>query len=237
MTRTPVSLLPDDESERLHSLRAYDVLPVLTEPLFDEFVALTAQVFSLPISLIAVVEEDEVLYPASVGMPGHVSQPRVETLCATAIQKARAVVYHDLALETSVTLSPEALQAANGHKLRFYAGALLRLPDQRPLGTLCVIDRQPRTFSAAELLVLDHLAALVSQTIAVRLGDEVRSAAGPGRWEQLRAHLQGELRELTALVRYLFTRHGVQVPVPADLLAQVERRLLEMSRFLSEQQG
>ena len=57
--------------------------------------------------------------------------------------------------------------------------------------------------------------------------------AAAERWEQLRVHLQGELRELTALVRYLFTRHGVQIPVPADLLAQVERRLAEMSGYLS----
>jgi hypothetical protein len=38
------------------------------------------------------------------------------------------------------------------------------------------------------------------------------------------------------VISYLFTRHGVQVPVPADLLAQVERRLAEMSRFLSKEQ-
>ena len=228
--------MPADESERLRSLRAYDVLPTLIEPLFDEFVSLTAQVFSLPISLISVVEENEVLYPANHGMPGHDRQPRVETLCATAVQNAHAVVYHDLAVETSATLPPEALHAAEANELRFYAGALLRLPDERPLGTLCVIDRQPRTFSAAEQQALDYLAALVSQAIAVRFTCLARTAAGANQWEQLRAHLHGELRELTALVRYLFTRHGVQIPVPADLLAQVERRLLEMSRFLREQQ-
>ena len=237
MSKTPASLLPNDESERLRSVRAHDVLPTLIEPLFDEFVALTAQVFSLPISLIAVVEEDEVLYPVNFGLPGHDRQPRVEALCATAIQKARAVVYHDLAVETSATLPPEALHAAEANELRFYAGALLHLPDERPLGTLCVIDRQPRTFSPAERQVLDHLAALVSQAIALRLTCRAQPAAGTERWEQLRIYLQGELRELTALVRYLFTRHGIQVPVPADLLAQVERRLLDMSRFLSEQQG
>ncbi|GGF28132.1 hypothetical protein [Hymenobacter cavernae] len=51
----------------------------------------------------------------------------------------------------------------------FYAGSLLRLPDQRPLGTRCLIDRRPRTFTAAEQRVLNLLAALVSQAIALRL--------------------------------------------------------------------
>ena len=234
MSATPAFLLPNDETERLQSLRAYNVLPALIEPLFDEFVALTAQVFSLPISLIAVVEEADVYYPANHGMPGNDQQPRVEALCSTAIQQARAVVYHDLVLEGRATIPPEAARAAEVNKLRFYAGALLRLPDQRLLGTLCIIDRQPRTFSADEQQVLDHIATVVSQAIAVRHTCLTQSRAGAAQWEQLRAQLQEELRELTALVRYLFTRHGVQIPVPADLLAQVERRLLDLQRLLTE---
>ncbi|MBU6120436.1 GAF domain-containing protein [Hymenobacter siberiensis] len=234
MSAIPAHLLPTNEPERLQSIRAYDVLPTLSEPLFDEFVALTAQVFSLPISLIAVVEEDEVHYPANHGMPGNDQQPRVEALCSTAIQQARTVVYHDLLLEDSARLTPEAVRAAQDNKLRFYAGAPLRLPDQRLLGTLCIIDRQPRTFSADEQQVLDHLAAVVGQFIAVRHTCLARAAVGAAQWEQLRTMLQEELRELTALVRYLFTRYGIQIPVPADLLAQVERRLFDLQHLLEE---
>ena len=237
MATTPASLLPEDDARRLRSLRAYDVLPTLTEPLFDEFVALTAQVFSLPISLIAVVEENDVYYPANHGLPGNDQQPRVEALCSTAIQQARTVVYHDLALESSDSLTEEAAHAAKSKELRFYAGALLRLPDQRLLGTLCIIDRQPRIFSAEEQRVLDHLAALVSKAIAVRHSCLAAPQHGTARWEKLRTQLQEELRELTALVRYLFTRHGVQVPVPADLLFQVDRRLLDLHHLLTGQQG
>jgi GAF domain-containing protein len=236
MPTTPASLLPANETERRHSLHAYDVMPALIEPLFDEFVALTAQVFSLPISLIAVVEEDEVYYPAKHGMPGNDQQPRIEALCSTAIQQVRAVVYHDLALEGNVTITPEAARAAQDNELRFYAGALLRLPDQHLLGTLCIIDRRPRTFSAEEQQVLDHLAAVVSQTIAVRHTSLAHLPDGAAQWERRRTQLQAELRELTALVRYLFTRHGVQIPVPADLLAQVERRLVDLQRLLTEPQ-
>ncbi|GAB2851777.1 hypothetical protein GCM10027044_08930 [Hymenobacter ruber] len=226
--------MPADETQRLQSLRVYDVLSTLSEPLFDEFVALTAQVFSLPISLIAVVEENEVYYPANHGMPGNDQQPRVEALCSSAIQQARAVVYHDLVLEDSAAITPEAARAAEENELRFYAGAPLLLPNQRLLGTLCIIDRQPRTFSPDEQQVLDHLAAVVSQTIAVRHSCLARLPAGAAQWETLRTQLQEELRELTALVRYLFTRHGVQIPVPADLLAQVERRLFDLQRLLVE---
>jgi len=234
MSTTPPSLLPPDEPERLRSLRTYNVLPSLVEPVFNEFVVLTAQVFSLPISLIAVVEEDDVYYPVNRGMPGNDRQPRVEALCSTAIQQARAVVYHDLALETNATITPEAASAAESNELRFYAGALLRLPDQLPLGTLCVIDRAPRAFTKPEQRLLEQIAALISQTMAIRLACCAPAEEGGARWKSLRLQLQEELQALSALLRYLFTRQGVQIPVPSDLLAQVARRLDDLHLVLDE---
>jgi hypothetical protein len=56
------------------------------------------------------------------------------------------------------------------------------------------------------------------------------------QWEKTRAQRQDELREFTALVRYLFTRNGVQISVPAELLAQVERRLLDLQNGLTKRQ-
>ena len=224
----PTSLLPnlpDDDAARLRSVRAFEVLPTLTEPLFDEFVALTARIFNLPISLISVVEETDVHYPANHGIPGHSRQPRVESLCSTAIVLARTVVYHDVALEEPSTIPVEALDAARRNEVRFYAGALLHLPDQRPLGTLCIIDRQPRSFTTDEQHILELLAGLVSQTIAVRHICYLHSESGKARWATLGAELREEVQALNALVRYLFVRHGSQVPVPADFLTQVESRL------------
>ena len=223
----------DDEAARLRSVRAYEVLPALTEPVFDEFVALTARVFSLPISLISVVEETEVYYPANQGMPGTDQQPRADTLCSTAIEQARAVVYHDLALEHYPEIPSEALRAATVNHLRFYAGALLRLPDQRPLGTLCVIDREPRTFTPDEQRILELLAGLVSRTIAVRYLCHRQPDTGEAQWARLSAELQEEVQALNALVRYLFARHGTQVPVPSAFLTQVESRVNDLQAMLN----
>ncbi|MBO2008559.1 GAF domain-containing protein [Hymenobacter negativus] len=232
MATTPLSNLPTDESDRLRSVRAYDILPALTEPVFEEFVALTARIFSLPISLISVVEEDEVYYPANLGMPGNDQQPRVEALCSTAISLARAVVYHDLALEQYSDIPSEALHAAENNQLRFYAGALLRLPDQRPLGTLCIIDRAPRTFTSDEQHILDLLAALVSRTIAVRHLCRMQPETGDVQWKRLSAELQEEVQAFNALVRYLFARHGTQVPIPGAFLTQVESRIRDLQSLL-----
>jgi hypothetical protein len=56
------------------------------------------------------------------------------------------------------------------------------------------------------------------------------------QWKKTRAQLQDELRELIVLVRYLFTCHGVQIPIPAELLAQVKRRLLDLQHGLTKRQ-
>jgi GAF domain-containing protein len=232
LATTPLSNLPAGETDRLRSLRAFEVLPALTEPVFEEFVALTARIFSLPISLISVVDEDDVYYPANLGMPGNNRQPRVEALCSTAIALSRAVVYHDLALEHYAEIPAEALHAAEANQLRFYAGALLRLPDQRPLGTLCVIDREPRAFTNDEQRILDLLAALVSRTIAVRHLCRLQLETGEAQWTRLSAELQEEVQAFNALVRYLFARHGTQVPVPSAFLTQVESRIRDLQGLL-----
>ncbi|MDO7853512.1 GAF domain-containing protein [Hymenobacter convexus] len=232
MASSPFPDFSADEAARLRSLRSVELLPALTEPVFNEFVALTARIFNLPISLISVVEETDVYYPANVGMPENKQQPRAEALCATAIAQAQAVVYHDLALETHPELPPEARRAAETNGLRFYAGALLRLPDQRPLGTLCVIDRAPRTFTPDEQRILEILAALVSRTVAVRHLCRLHPETGDAQWARLSAELEEEVQALNALVRYLTARHGTLVPVPAAFLTQVESRLRDLQALL-----
>ncbi|HEX8507166.1 MAG TPA: GAF domain-containing protein [Hymenobacter sp.] len=234
MSTLPPSLLPADEPARLSSLRARGVLPTLKEPVFADFVALTARIFSLPISLIAVVEEVDVLYPANLGMPGNDRQPRVEALCSTVIMQDKAVVYQDLSRADHPAITPQAAAAAKANGLCFYAGAPLRLPDQHKVGTLCVIDREPRVFSEFEQRVLEQVAGLISQTVAVRHDCKAQARGGKARWQRICTQLQEELQALTALVRYLFTRYGNPIPVPVDVLTQVERRLHDLDHVLHE---
>ena len=232
MATFPSSAPPNDEAARLQALRSFEVLTALSEPVFEEFVALAARLFQVPISLLSVVEEADVQYPANVGMPGHRQQPRAETLCSTAISLGRAVVYHDVTLEHHPDIPTEALQAAEKNRVRFYAGALLRLPDQHPVGTLCLIDRAPRPFTPDEQRILELLAGLVSHTLAVRQLCRARPDAGEAQWAHLSAELQEEIGALNALVRYLNARNDSEVPVPTAFLTQVESRMHDLQGVL-----
>lgn len=229
---TPFSLLPANETTRLQTLQNYDILHSLPEALFTEVVELAATLFNVPISLIALVAADEVQYKAVHGLPGLRSQPRVEAVCALAVKEEQAVVFTDLAHSHALTLEAEV--AAHSKGLRFYAGAPLRAPDGHCIGTFCIIDRQPRPFSAAEQLVLEQHAQLVAGLIAVRQQCLTHPTHGEAHWEAVRTELAWEVQALIALVRYLATYSGTHIPVPADVLALVDRRLQELRGKLAD---
>ncbi|MGI4819960.1 MAG: GAF domain-containing protein [Janthinobacterium lividum] len=226
-------LLPPNETARLQTLHYYDILHTLHEPVFDEFVALAARIFSLPISLIALVAEEQVHYKANYGMPGNHVQRREETLCATAIMQDKAVVYTDLATETYPLITARAAEAARTNQIRFYAAAPLCMPNESIIGSLCIIDRTPRHFSDDEKRVLEQLGYLVSQTIVARHTCLSQYSSDEWEWPILRIQVQEEVQALTALVRYLFARNGTHIPVPADSLNQVARRLVDLDGVLA----
>ena len=234
MSSIPQILIPADETQRLHSIHRYDVACSLQESVFGEFVALAARIFNIPISLIALVDKKEVSYKANYGLPKVQVQPREEALCSTAILNDKAVVYADLTNESSPLITPQAAEAARDKKLRFYAAAPLRMPDERRIGSLCIIDYQPRHLSGGEQQLLEQIATLVSQMVAVRHCCFHSPELGEYQWHLIRTQVQEELQGLLALVRYLATRHGSPIPIPDDILMLISRRLNDLREVLDQ---
>jgi hypothetical protein len=206
----------------------------LQESVFGEFVALAARIFNLPISLIALVDEKQVLYKANYGLPNVSTQPREEALCSTAILNNRAVVYADLINETSPFITVQAAEAARNKKLRFYAAAPLLTPDESRIGAICIIDFEPRYLSDGEQELLEKIANLISQMVAVRHCCLQSPALGEYHWLFIRNQVQEEMQGLLALVRYLATRHGSPIPIPDDILNLIGRRLNDLHEVLDE---
>lgn len=229
-------LLPPNEAERLRALYHYDVMPARQEPIFDELVRLSAQVFSLPISLIALVDADEVSYKANQGLPGLVNQPREEAICAMVVSQRTPLVFSNLTKPDQLQrLTTMASAAAQAKDLQFYAGVPLHTPIRYLIGTLCVIGNQPRNFSDEERLLLEQLAGLVSELITIRhVCLTHQKVTSRERWQSLQALMTEEVRQISVLVDYLLAQFGTKAPTPLGVLKPVARRLDDLHQLLQK---
>jgi transcriptional regulator with GAF, ATPase, and Fis domain len=227
MLVTPPTLLPTDEVARLQSLHSYGIAQSLQEEFFDELVALLASLFRLPIAYIGLVEAQQLSYKAAHGFSCQPARPRASSLCALVVKHDRVVVYCDLAIAPQTPLDVLAIQNSLSHQVRFYAGAPLRMPDHRTIGTLCLAGQQPREFSLAEQQLLEVVADVVSHAIAVRSYCRL-SDQNDLRWLEIRTQARDEVYALGALVRYLGARYGTSTPVTEEILQPVIRRLHDL---------
>ena len=162
----PTSLVavPEMERERLLALHRYRLLDTPPEANLDAIVLLAAQSCGVPISQITLVDSDRQWFKAQVG--GTVSEtPRAYSFCSHAIRGRDPMVVPDATHDPRFANNPLVLGEPH---IRFYAGVPLVTPDNHALGTLCVIDRQPRELSPLQLTALKALARLVMSEIELR---------------------------------------------------------------------
>ncbi|MFN8599708.1 MAG: PAS domain S-box protein [Candidatus Binatia bacterium] len=152
MARTPNDL-------RLEVLRQYRLDRLPGRPL-DELTALAAQICAVPIALITVVDEGRLWCKSRVGaFPLELSADG--SFCAQAILHPQELyVVPDTALDPrfadfpAVTADPP---------IRFYAAAPLMTREGHAIGTLCILDHQPRHLEPSQL---DALAVLGRQVMS-----------------------------------------------------------------------
>lgn len=160
------SIIPADEEERLAAVRRYDVLDTPPDGAFERVTQLAARHFGVPISIVSIVDTDRIWFKSHHGLDGVEEIPREPGLCASAILHDEPWVLENAAAD------PRALAnalVAGEFGLRFYAGAPLRTHDGFNLGTICVIDREPREVSDEERETLRDLAAIVMDELELRL--------------------------------------------------------------------
>lgn len=154
------------EEARLAAVRRYDILDTPPDGAFDRVAALAARICQVPISTITIVDEDRIWFKSALGIDGVEQIDREPGLCASAILKEGPYVVADAAIDPR-TLNNSLVRGELG--LRFYAGIPLRTEDGHKLGTLNVIDQQPREISDDQLASLEDLAAIVIDELELRL--------------------------------------------------------------------
>jgi len=165
--------LPPDEEQRLAALRRYAILDTPPEEAFDRVAQLAASLFRAPIALITFVDAERVWFKSRVGLD-RAELPRSGSFCAETICRPEITLIGDARTDPRFRASP--LVACDGG-IRFYAGAPLMTRDGRCLGSLCVIDSEPRAGLDAEARArLTTLARMVMNEIELRHELSVRAA-------------------------------------------------------------
>lgn len=180
--------LPDNESHRLAALHRYAILDTPPEPVLDDLARLAAQVCRTPMAAVGLVDAERLWFKARVGID-RAETPRDGSFCAHAILSPHVMVVADAAQDPRFSDSP-LVGAARG--LRFYAGWPLVSPDGHALGTLCVLDREPRGLCVQQIAALGVLSRAAMGLIDARRGGASRAPETASENEaRLRAMLDG----------------------------------------------
>ena len=156
--------LPDNEAERLEALRQYRVLDTASEQPFDDAARLAAQVCGTPIALVSLIDADRQWFKARFGLDAS-ETPREVAFCAHTILSARPLVVEDATRDRRFADNPFV---TGGPQVRFYAGAPLLDAAGHGLGTVCVVDRQPRRPSPEQVAALTAIARQVVALLECR---------------------------------------------------------------------
>jgi signal transduction histidine kinase len=226
---------PHNESERLRALRSYGVLDTLSEREYDQLTAIASQICGCRMSLISLIDEERQWFKARVGLD--VSETAREfAFCAHAIHEPRkTLVVPDARLDDRFHDNP--LVTGDPH-LAFYAGVPLVNEDGLPLGTLCVLDSEPKTLSESQLNALNALADQVMALLELRrskialektLGNLEEKNRELEQFAFIAAHdLKSPLNGISSLTDVLIESHS-------DMFQQDGIRMLNAIRGSSQQ--
>jgi len=136
-------------------------------PELDRITRTATRLFDVPMALVTLLDDDWQWFASRVGLPMD-RTPRDQAFCAHAILAPTPMVVPDARLDPRFVDNP--LVTRDPH-IRFYAGHTVCSRSGAPLGTLCVLDTRPRTFSDADRQALADLAAMVEKQLHLREAD------------------------------------------------------------------
>ena len=156
--------IPTDDERRLQALREMLILDTPPEERFDRVVKFASEEFDMPVVLVSLVDAKRQWFKARVGLDA-CETDRDVSFCGHAIMQPQILVVEDALQDERFHDNPLVTGAPH---IRFYAGAPLQLPGGEVVGTLCMIDRQPRTLDATDLAILGSLRELVVSELVLQ---------------------------------------------------------------------
>ena len=149
------------ERGRLAALEQLDLLDGPRDSGFDRIVRLIQQIFGVEIGLVSLIDGHRQWYQACAGLSAD-EVPLQDTFCRYVLHDERSMVVQDATKDPRFVAHP----AVTGpDHIRFYAGVPLKTKAEVTIGTVCAIDRIPRSFGRKDLAVLEELAGAAMDRI------------------------------------------------------------------------
>ncbi len=154
--------LPLNETMRLKSLHSLRILDSMPEDRFDRITRMAKRVFDVQVCLVSLVDANRQWFKSNQGL-GACETSREVSFCGHAILEEAAFVIEDTHEDERFSDNP---LVEGDPQIRFYAGYPVHAPGGERIGTLCLIDPLPRSFSKDETDTLKDFAALVDDELA-----------------------------------------------------------------------
>ncbi|MHC8305357.1 sensor histidine kinase [Pseudomonas sp. PB3P13] len=164
--------LAPDEALRMSVVRRYAILDTPPDGAFDRVTAIAARLLGTPIAIVSIVDTDRIWFKSHHGLAAN-QIPRHSGLCSSAILQSAPWLVTDARRDPRTLTNP---LVAGEFGLQFYLGVPLHTHDGFNLGTLCVLDKQPRTVTQEQIDTLTDLASVVMDQLELRLSS-IRSIA------------------------------------------------------------
>lgn len=160
------NVIPENDADRVKALNRYSIFNTPSEPSFNKIVQLAKSIFKTSIAHLSFMDAEREVVKASIGLENLLNVDRGESMCALTVFNSEITVIEDALKEPFLKNHPY-VQGTFG--LRFYAGAPLTSPDGFVIGTLCLVDKQPRQFTESEREILRNLADVAMEQTELRL--------------------------------------------------------------------
>ncbi len=235
----PPASIPQNESIRLADLRSFDILDTVAEEAYDAITYLAAEICDVPIALISIVDKERQWFKSRVGLDATETH-RDLAFCAHAIREPSSLlIVPDASADPRFSTNP---LVTDDPSIRFYAGAPLVSPAGNALGTLCVIDREPRVLTGEQEKALAALSIQVMALLELRrtvrdLERKQREVkAATAQRDSFMATVSHEIRgPLTAVIGYVeLLRAGLPEEERAEALASVAREAADVEYLIED---
>lgn len=207
------------------AVRRYDILDTPPDGAFDRVTAIAARRFGVPISIISIVDHDRIWFKSHHGLA--VEQiDRAPGLCASAILSQDPHILTDSSVDPRSLANP---LVAGDFGLRFYAGVPLTTNDGFNLGTLCVIDKSPRTVDDDLIEELKDLASVVMDQLELRRSARNAVARAETLAREIDHRVMNSLQFVSSMLT-LQSRGGHLTDATADQLKIAANRVAAVAR-------